>query len=127
VIKIVIINSEGKYNENYYLIDGMVMGLSKFLAIYIIEKDGMRIMIDVGETLKSRKILKKIKDIGLYPIHKIILTHSHWDHAQGISKLVSLMKDLNVEILASENAVENLRHPERMMEGFEGMGGCISV
>ncbi|MHA1319969.1 MAG: MBL fold metallo-hydrolase [Promethearchaeota archaeon] len=98
----------------------MTMGMPKFLSIYVIENNGMRLMIDVGETLKTRKIIKKLKDFGLYPIHKIVLTHSHWDHAQGISKLYNSMKDLDVEVLASENAVENLKHPEKMIKGFEG-------
>jgi len=96
------------------------MGMPKFLSIYVIENNGMRLMIDVGETLKARKVIKKLKDFGLYPIHKIVLTHSHWDHAQGISKLYNSMKDLDVEVLASENAVENLIHPEKMIKGFEG-------
>ncbi len=96
------------------------MGMPKFLSIYVIENNGMRLMIDVGETLKTRKIIKKLKEFGLYPIHKIVLTHSHWDHAQGISKLYNSMKDLDVEVLASENAVENLKHPEKMVKGFEG-------
>ncbi|MFW9952481.1 MAG: MBL fold metallo-hydrolase [Candidatus Thorarchaeota archaeon] len=122
MIIIVVINSEGKINDNYYLIDGMTMGTQKFLSIYIIEHAGMRLMIDVGETLKSRKIIKKIKDLGLYPIDKIILSHSHWDHAQGLSKLIDSMKESKVEVLAAENAVNNLRHPERMMKGYEGMG-----
>ncbi|MFX1310270.1 MAG: MBL fold metallo-hydrolase [Promethearchaeota archaeon] len=117
-----IINSEGKFDNNYYLIDGLTMGMQKFLSIYIIEHNGMRLLIDVGEVLKVRKILKKLKDLGLYPVHKILLTHSHWDHAQGISKIISSMKDLDIELLASENAVENLKNPEKMMEGFEGMG-----
>ncbi len=117
---IVIINSEGKINDNYYLIDGMTMGMQKFLSIYIIEHGGMRLMIDVGETIKSRKIIKKIKDLGLYPIDKIILTHSHWDHAQGLSKLINSMKESEVEVLAAKNAVENLKHPEKMVNGFEG-------
>ena len=98
----------------------MTMGMPKFLSIYVIENNGMRLMIDVGETLKARKVIKKLKDFGLYPIHKIVLTHSHWDHAQGISKLYNSMKDLDVEVLASENAVENLKHPEKMIKGFEG-------
>lgn len=97
------------------------MGLPKFLSIYIIENNGMRLMIDVGETLKVRTVIKKLKDFGLYPIHKIVLTHSHWDHAQGLSKFHQSMKDLDVEILASENAIENLRHPEKMIDGFEGI------
>jgi len=118
----VIINSEGKYADNYYLIDAMTMGMQKFLSIYIIEHKGMRLMIDVGETLKVRKILKKIKDLGLYPIHKLVITHSHWDHAQGLSKLINSMKESEIEVLASENAVDNLRHPEKMLKGFENMG-----
>ena len=120
MIQIVIINSEGKFDDNYYLIDGMTVGMQKFLSIYIIEHNGMRLMIEVGEVLKARRIMKKLKDFGLHPIHKILLTHSHWDHAQGLSKLYSMMKDFNVEVLASENAIENLKHPEKMIEGFEG-------
>ena len=120
MIQIVIINSEGKYTNNYYLIDGMTMGLPKFLSIYIVENNGMRLMIDVGEALKVRTVIKKLKDFGLYPIHKIVLTHSHWDHAQGLSKMNKSIKDLDVEILASEKAIDNLRHPEKMIDGFEG-------
>ena len=116
-----IINSEGKIGDNYYLIDGVVMGLPKVLSIYVIENEGMRLMIDVGEATKSRAIIKKLKEYDLYPIHKIVVTHSHWDHAQGLSKIKNLMKDSEVEVLASENAIENLRHPERMIEGFEGL------
>ncbi|MFW9827396.1 MAG: MBL fold metallo-hydrolase [Candidatus Thorarchaeota archaeon] len=120
-----IINSEGKINDNYYLIDGLTMGMHKFLSIYIIEHNKMRIMIDVGEIIKSRKIIRMIKDLGLYPIDKIILTHSHWDHAQGISKMINSMKDSEIEILASENAVENLKYPERMAKGFEGFADNV--
>ncbi|MFW9969673.1 MAG: MBL fold metallo-hydrolase [Candidatus Odinarchaeota archaeon] len=117
-----IINFEGKYDDNYYLIDAMTMGMPKFCALYIIENNGMRVMIDVGEALKARKIIKKIKDLGLYPINKIILTHSHWDHAQGIAKMISSMKDSEIEVLASENAIDNLKHPEKMMKGLERFG-----
>jgi len=120
VSNVVIINSEGKINDSYYLIDGLTMGMQKFLSIYIIEHEGMRLMIDVGETIKSRKIMRTIKDLGIYPIDKIVLTHSHWDHAQGISKMINSMKDLDIEVLASANAVENLKHPEKMAGGFEG-------
>ena len=112
--KIVIINSEGKFDDNYYLIDGMVMGLQKFLAIYVIENNGERLMIDVGEALKARKVVKKIKDMGLFPIHKLLLTHSHWDHAQGISKFKDLM-GTEIEILASEAGAYNLKHPEKWL------------
>jgi len=97
------------------------MGIPKFLSIYIIENNGMRLMSDVGETLKVRTVIKKLKYFGLYPIHKIVLTHSHWDHAQGLSKFIKSMKDLEVEVMASENAIDNLKHPEKMIDGFDGI------
>jgi glyoxylase-like metal-dependent hydrolase (beta-lactamase superfamily II) len=118
VIKVVIINSEGKFSDNYYLIDGMPMGVPKLLSIYIIENEGMRLMIDTGDALKVRANIKKLKDFGLYPIHKILLTHTHWDHAQGLPKLLKQMKDSKVEVLASENAIDNLKHPEKINEGL---------
>ncbi|MFX1324544.1 MAG: MBL fold metallo-hydrolase [Promethearchaeota archaeon] len=94
------------------------MNLPKFTAIYIIENDGMRLMIDAGEAIKARKIVKKIKELGLYPINKILLTHTHWDHAQGISKLKQIMKDSDIEILASETGAINLKNPENINEYY---------
>ena len=117
----VIINSEGKVNDIYYLIDGMTMGMPKFLSIYIIENNGKRLMIDVGETLKTRKIVKKLKELNLYPVDIIVLTHSHWDHAQGIKKMHEAMNNPDLEIFASENAIENIKSPEKMIEGFQGV------
>jgi glyoxylase-like metal-dependent hydrolase (beta-lactamase superfamily II) len=119
VIIIVHINSEGKFNENSYLIEAMTMNLPKFTAIYIIENQGMRLMIDTGDAIKARKIVKKIKELELYPIHKILLTHTHWDHAQGIPKLKQIMKDSEIEILASEIGVENLKNPENTNDYYD--------
>ncbi|MBY8987039.1 MAG: MBL fold metallo-hydrolase [Candidatus Lokiarchaeota archaeon] len=113
------INSEGKFNDSSYLIDGMLLGLPNFLAIYIVENNGMRVMFDVGTALKSRKIVKKLKEFGLYPIHKLVLTHSHWDHAQGATKLQQIQKDNEIEILASKNAVGNLKDPNKLNEYYE--------
>ncbi len=114
----VFINSEGKFNDNSYLIDGMIYRLPGQLSLYIVENKGMRMMIDAGEELAARKIVKKLKDYGLYPIHKILLTHSHFDHVQAIGKLKKLMKESAIEVLASERAIDNLKYPEKMNEYF---------
>ncbi|MHA1488188.1 MAG: MBL fold metallo-hydrolase [Promethearchaeota archaeon] len=66
----------------------------------------------------ARKIVKKIKEQGLYPIHKLLLSHSHFDHVQGTVKLKKLMKDVEIEVLASEKAIKNLKNPEIMNEYF---------
>jgi len=75
-------------------------------------------MIDAGEELAARKIVKKLKDFGAYPIHKILLTHSHFDHVQAVGKLKKLMKEIDIEVLASERAIINLKNPEKMNEYF---------
>ena len=115
----VFINSEGKFNENTYLIDGQYFKMKGNMAIYVIENNGMRLMIDTSEALSARKIVKKLKEFGIYPIHKLIITHSHYDHIQGVGKLRELQKEVELEVLASENAINNLKNPERMNQGFK--------
>lgn len=114
----VFLNSEGRFNDNSYLIDGLVFRLPGQLSLYVIENKGERILIDVGDDLVTRKIVKKLKNFGLYPIHKILLTHSHFDHVQGVEKLKSLMKESTIEVLASEKAMYNLKNPESMNSYF---------
>jgi glyoxylase-like metal-dependent hydrolase (beta-lactamase superfamily II) len=108
------INSEGRFNQNTYLIDGELYRMKGNIALYVVENEGMRMMIDVGEALMAKKVLRKLVDLDLYPIHKILLTHSHFDHVQGVGKLKKLMKDTEIEILASEKAIDNLKNPEKM-------------
>lgn len=109
----VFINEEGKFNENSYLFDGFIFNLPNNLAIYIIENDGMRMMLDTGVPLYARKLVKKLKEFNLFPIHKLLLTHSHWDHIQAYDRIKKLM-ETEFETLASENSIENLRNPDKM-------------
>ena len=75
-------------------------------------------LVDTVDPLAARRFVKKIKEQGLYPIHKILLTHSHFDHVQGAGKLKKMMGDTEIEVLASEKAVEKLQDPEEMNEYF---------
>ncbi len=115
----VFINSEGKFNDNTYLIDGGLFRMKGTLSLYVIENEGMRMMVDTSSDLAARKIVKKLKAFELFPIHKILLTHAHWDHMQGVGKLKKLMKETNIEVLASEHAIDNLKNPGKMNDIFE--------
>lgn len=112
------IQEEGKFNENAYLLDAEFLKTEKTFAIYIIEHNGERLMIDSGEALSVRKVIKKMKSFDLYPIHKILLTHAHWDHIQGVHKILRMIKEVDIEILAHANATDILMHPEQMNEFF---------
>jgi len=94
-------------------------GMNGALAIYVIENNGMRMMIDAGIPLTARKVANKMKEFGIFPIHKILLTHSHFDHIQGVEKMKKLMKNTEIEVLASEKAIENLKNPKLMNDVFK--------
>jgi len=112
------INSEGKFNENTYLLDAELFKMKYNLAIYIIEHDDTRLMIDTPSELMVRRFIKKLKNFNLYPIHKIILTHSHFDHVQGVEKLKKLIQETDIEVYASKEALKNLKNPEIMNEDY---------
>ncbi|MFX0006727.1 MAG: MBL fold metallo-hydrolase [Promethearchaeota archaeon] len=114
----VYINKEGKINENTWLIDGFLFGGKGNLSIYIIENNGTRMMIDASEKAAIPKIIEKLKEFKIHPIHKIFLTHSHFDHIDGVHEFQKLIKDTDIEVLASENAIENLRNPNNINEVF---------
>lgn len=108
--------TEGKFNENTYLIDGMMFSQPGNIAIYVIENDGERMMIDTSMSLSVRKIIKKMKELDIFPVQKLVITHSHFDHNQGWEKFKRIFGDL--EIFASESAIQNLKHPEIMNDVF---------
>jgi glyoxylase-like metal-dependent hydrolase (beta-lactamase superfamily II) len=119
VIKLVFIHKEGKFNDNSYLIDGYLFGAPRSLALYVVENNGTRMLVDTSGVEMAERIVNKLKEFNIYPIHKIFLTHTHWDHTAGVNKLKTLMKDVDIEVLASENGVEKLLDPSPMNDIFE--------
>jgi len=115
----VFINSEGKFNENSFLIDGLLFNIEKIYSLYVIENNGMRMLIDTASENATNIIIEKLKKMDLFPIHKILLTHSHMDHMQGVNVLKKKIKQKDLEILASANAIENLKNPNRINSEFD--------
>ncbi|MFX1274511.1 MAG: MBL fold metallo-hydrolase [Promethearchaeota archaeon] len=115
----VFIYSEGKFNDNSYLIDGLLFRIEKLYSMYVIENNGMRMLIDTASDNATNIIVKKLKELNLFPINKILLTHSHMDHIQGVNLLKNLMKETDIEVLASEKAIPNLHNPDRINSAFE--------
>ena len=112
----VYIDTEGKFNDNTYLIDAMLFRLPHQLSLYVIENKEERMLIDTGSALAASKIFRKLKEFNLLPIHKLFLTHSHWDHTQGYERLKKKIGEF--ETLASAKAIENLKNPEKINKLF---------
>ncbi|MFO8019365.1 MAG: MBL fold metallo-hydrolase, partial [Promethearchaeia archaeon] len=43
-------------------------------ALYVIESEDEKLLIDTGEKLNARKLIKKLKAFDLFPIDKLVLT-----------------------------------------------------
>jgi glyoxylase-like metal-dependent hydrolase (beta-lactamase superfamily II) len=63
-------------------------------------------LIDAGTKDSAKVIYEKLISFDAWPVDKIILTHSHWDHTQGIGYLRQKSSEagFNPEVFASEKA-----------------------
>lgn len=77
---------------------GMLTYFSGFLSsnVYLIVVDRQAVAVDGGMPWTAKKVSTYLKKCDLRLKH-IFLTHSHFDHVMGVSKL---KKELNVNVLA---------------------------
>jgi glyoxylase-like metal-dependent hydrolase (beta-lactamase superfamily II) len=102
-----LIRKEGPINEHTYLIDAVHRGIPRGHAVYLLKSsDGRTCLIDSGTKDSAKVIYEKLITLEAWPVEKIIITHSHWDHTQGIGfireKAAETGKPLG--IFASEKA-----------------------
>ena len=95
------INQPGKFNDTTWLIDATYKNregvrTSGGMAAYLIKtEDNSNCLINPSTQSGARSIYRKLKKIGAWPLQKIIITHSHWDHTQGISFFKEKVKQEN--------------------------------
>ncbi len=102
-----LIRKEGRINDNTYLIDAVHQGNKGGYAVYLLKSgDGGTCLIDAGTKSSAQVIVEKLKKLDAWPVDKIIFTHSHWDHTQGIRFLrrQAAEDDKIPEVFASEKA-----------------------
>jgi len=111
------INQPGKFNDTTWFIDATYkdregVRIRGGMAAYLIKtEDNSNCLINPSTQSGARSIYRKLKKIGAWPLQKIIITHSHWDHTQGISFFQEEVKQENlpqIEILASKKAIPYL-------------------
>ncbi|MFX1512478.1 MAG: MBL fold metallo-hydrolase [Promethearchaeota archaeon] len=100
------VREQGRINENTYLIDTKLFGVGGTLAVYLV-KATKSCLIDCGGQTEVKRIVKTLKDIEVFPPDYVILTHSHWDHSQGVPLMreIAQKENKHFEVLASEKAI----------------------
>ncbi|MFW9907518.1 MAG: MBL fold metallo-hydrolase [Candidatus Thorarchaeota archaeon] len=104
------IRRPGKINKNTTLIDYGMNGVAGFGGVYLIEA-GKSCLIDTGTKKESKNILKFLRANNLSLPDYVIITHSHYDHSQGVAVLRKAAREANheMEVMASEHAIPLLK------------------
>jgi len=97
-------------DESTLLIDFELFGIKRAGAVYFI-KANPSCLIDSGTRAEAKNIVEALDSIGYFPPDILILTHSHFDHAQGTPILCREAEKRNkkITVMASEKAVSNLK------------------
>ena len=97
-------------DESIFLIDFELFGIRRAGAVYFLKAD-KSCLIDSGTRTEAKNIVKALDSMGSFPPDIIILTHSHFDHAQGTPVLCREAEKRNkkITVMASEKAVTNLK------------------
>ncbi len=109
------IRTEGKINQNTIMIDAGIGEFTGSLAVFLIQgkvgKEGQKILIDAGTKDAAVNIYNKVKKLGAWPVDSIILTHSHFDHSQGVVFLRNKASEVghNIKIFASNVGIPFLK------------------
>lgn len=101
-----------RINENTTLIDIGMEGIYGLTSVYLI-RGARTCLIDAGTRKDAPRLVKQLKGLDAFPPDLVVITHPHWDHAQGIPFLrqEALKQGRKIEVLASGEAVPLLADP----------------
>jgi glyoxylase-like metal-dependent hydrolase (beta-lactamase superfamily II) len=99
----------GKINEDTTLLDIGLFGVYGMAAVYLIRGE-KTCLIDAGDRGEAPRLVKLLRKLGAFPPDYLILTHPHYDHAQGVPHLRREAAG-RIEVLASQQAIPLLEDP----------------
>ena len=125
------IREPGKINPDTTLIDFGFSDVFGVGGVYLIES-GKTCLIDSGTATGAPRIIKKLKELNVFPPDYILLSHSHWDHCQGVPLLreKAMKEQKSIQVLASEAAIPLLAdqsfntvfHAKERFQNIEDVG-----
>ena len=131
-LKITVLTEDSVLYESHYLGQHGV----SFLLEGAKGSDVMRILVDVGQN--SQALLSNMKLMNISPsiIDAVVLTHCHYDHTQGVAKMLKEIGRRDIQVIAHRDIFRlnfvtepYLRHvgimPGDSREEIEKAGGSL--
>ncbi len=106
-----------KILDGLYLInlDQPIKGFKDFISAWLLQKNGMNILVDPGPSSTILHLCSALKKHGVQRIDLILLTHIHLDHAGGSGLL--LKKFPETRVICHPKAIKHLINPEKLWKG----------
>ena len=75
-----------KLTENLIQELGLEKGIEWSMSAFLLETDNKKALFDAGFHCKGSGIPQRLKELNIFPdqIDYIFITHSHWDHIEGL-------------------------------------------
>jgi len=131
-LKITVLTEDSVLYESHYLGQHGV----SFLLEGVKGSDVMRILVDVGQN--SQALLNNMKLMNISPsiIDAVVLTHCHYDHTQGVARMLKEIGRKDIQVIAHRDIFRlnfvtepYLRHvgimPGDSREEIEKAGGSL--
>ena len=106
------IRQPGKINDHTTMIDLGMYGFRGITALYLVEGH-KRCLIDGGTATEAKRLIKTLMALQVFPPDVVVVTHPHYDHAQGIPALrrAAEQQQKRIEVIASRDAIPLLADP----------------
>jgi glyoxylase-like metal-dependent hydrolase (beta-lactamase superfamily II) len=97
-------------NRHTTQIDLELFGIKRVGAAYLLRGE-RSCLVDSGTPGEVKGLIRALDSIDAFPPDLILLTHSHWDHSQGVPGLcrAARKRGKTIQVMASEKALPNLR------------------
>src|SRR5699024_5484473 len=89
------------------------MACAHVVNVSVFETDEGLVMVDCGLPKDGPELLALVRSVTSAPLHTVVYTHGHIDHAFGLSAFLEEAGENRPRIIAHENLVQRFRRYAR--------------
>lgn len=101
-------------------IDSMMFGEPEMMAAHLLPGPKPA-LIDPGPANTAERLIEELQRMGVTELDSIVMTHIHFDHAAGASKLAEQYPEASLYI--HSRVTEHLIDPSRLIDGVRSVWG----